>query len=97
MFADPQDVFRILFNLMHNVIAIARQKVGAGDRMTNLTVLVDRSARTVTVRVADDGPGLGPPVAGTGGRDGQPLGEAEVGDQRSQETGVRSQVGLADS
>ena len=58
VFADPQDVFRILFNLMHNVIAIARQKVGAGDRMTNLTVLVERSARTVTVRVADDGPGL---------------------------------------
>jgi signal transduction histidine kinase len=52
--ADPQDVFRILFNLMHNAIAIARQ----GKLMTNLTVLVEREGRTVTIRVADDGPGL---------------------------------------
>ena len=52
--ADPQDVFRILFNLMHNAIAVARQ----GGRMTHLTVLVERAGGTVTVRVADDGPGL---------------------------------------
>jgi signal transduction histidine kinase len=52
--ADPQDVFRILFNLMHNAIAVARQ----GGRMTHLTVLVERAGGTVSVRVADDGPGL---------------------------------------
>ena len=53
--ADPQDVFRILFNLMHNAISIARQD---GGQMTHLAILVERAGRTVTVRVADDGPGL---------------------------------------
>jgi signal transduction histidine kinase len=52
--ADPQEIFRILFNLMHNAITIARQ----GAAMTNLTVLVERYGAMVTVRVADDGPGL---------------------------------------
>ena len=52
--ADPQEVFRILFNLMHNAITIARQ----GAAMTNLTLLVERAGNTVTVRIADDGPGL---------------------------------------
>ena len=56
--ADPQDVFRILFNLMHNALAIARQGEATGRRMTHLTVLVERAGATVTIRVADDGPGL---------------------------------------
>jgi signal transduction histidine kinase len=56
--ADPQDVFRILFNLMHNAIATARRGFETGERMTHLTVLVERSDTTVTVRIADDGPGL---------------------------------------
>jgi len=53
--ADQQDVFRILFNLVHNALAIARQP---SVRMTHVTLLVERGATTVTVRVADDGPGL---------------------------------------
>jgi signal transduction histidine kinase len=54
--ADPQDVFRILFNLVHNAITVARQQVSR--RMTNVTLLVERDASLVTVRIADDGPGL---------------------------------------
>jgi signal transduction histidine kinase len=53
--ADPQDVFRILFNLMHNALAVARRSPGT---MTRLTLLVERRDGTVTVRIADDGPGL---------------------------------------
>lgn len=63
--ADQQEVFRILFNLVHNAIAVARQQ-GAGARMTqamtNVTLLAERNGATVTVRVADDGPGLPPRV-----------------------------------
>jgi len=54
--ADPQEVFRILFNLVHNAIAIARRQ--ADRRMTHVTLLVERAGTTVTVRIADDGPGL---------------------------------------
>jgi signal transduction histidine kinase len=52
--ADPQDVFRILFNLVHNAITLARQ----GIRITHVTLLVERAGTSVTVRIADDGPGL---------------------------------------
>jgi signal transduction histidine kinase len=52
--ADPQDVFRILFNLVHNAITIARQ----GNRMSHVTLLVERAGTSVIVRIADDGPGL---------------------------------------
>ncbi len=64
--ADPQEVFRILFNLVHNAVTVARkgaeqaaeQGAERGRRMTSLTLLVERAGSTVTVRVADDGPGL---------------------------------------
>jgi two-component system, OmpR family, sensor kinase len=59
--ADPQDTFRILFNLVHNAMAIARRRQETCDRMTNVTLLIERSGATVKVRIADDGPGL--PVA----------------------------------
>jgi signal transduction histidine kinase len=71
--ADQQEVFRILFNLVHNAIAIARD---GGHRMTNVTLLVERNGTAITVRIADDGPGLPQPVranlfrrqqSGTGG------------------------------
>jgi signal transduction histidine kinase len=52
--ADPQEVFRILFNLVHNAITIARQS----RQMTHVTLLVERAGAAVTVRIADDGPGL---------------------------------------
>jgi signal transduction histidine kinase len=56
---DPQDVFRILFNLMHNAIMIARRDAdSSGGTMTNISVLVERAGTTVTLRIADDGPGL---------------------------------------
>ena len=55
--ADPQDAFRILFNLVHNAMAIARQQQTSG-RMTHVTLLIERSGATVKVRIADDGPGL---------------------------------------
>ena len=60
--ADPQEVFRILFNLMHNAIAVARQHGERGEPMTNVTLAVERRDSAVTVRVADDGPGLPPRV-----------------------------------
>jgi C4-dicarboxylate-specific signal transduction histidine kinase len=56
---DPQDIFRILFNLMHNAIVVARRATGSsGGKMTHISVLVERAGSTVTVRIADDGPGL---------------------------------------
>ena len=60
---DPRDIFRILFNLMHNAIMIARHEAGnAGGKMTNISVLVERTGSTVTLRIADDGPGLPPTI-----------------------------------
>jgi signal transduction histidine kinase len=56
---DRQDVFRILFNLMHNAIMIARREADhSGSKMTNISVLVEHAGSTVTLRIADDGPGL---------------------------------------
>jgi signal transduction histidine kinase len=56
---DPQDVFRILFNLMHNAIMIARSEAdNSSGKMTNISVLVERAGSTVTLRIADDDPGL---------------------------------------
>jgi signal transduction histidine kinase len=56
--ADQQDVFRILFNLVHNAIAVARLQEDASGRMTNVTLLIERSGGILKVRIADDGPGL---------------------------------------
>jgi signal transduction histidine kinase len=56
--ADPQDVFRILFNLVHNALSAARAGAGTAQPMTNVTLLIERRDMTVTVRIADDGPGL---------------------------------------
>ena len=56
--ADQQEVFRILFNLVHNAIAIARCGAAAGRRMTHVTLLVERNGTAIAVRIADDGPGL---------------------------------------
>lgn len=52
--ANPQDVFRILFNLVNNAITVARH----GGQMTSLTLLIERVGINVAVRIADDGPGL---------------------------------------
>jgi len=55
--ADPQEVFRILFNLVRNAITVAREAENCG-KMTCVTLLVERAGASVTVRIADDGPGL---------------------------------------
>jgi signal transduction histidine kinase len=55
--ADPEGAFRILFNLVHNAIAAARRQAKPA-RMTHVTLLIERKAAVVTVRIADDGPGL---------------------------------------
>lgn len=56
---DAQEIFRILFNLMHNAIMIARHESDhSSGKMTNISVLVERTGSTVTLRIADDGPGL---------------------------------------
>ena len=50
--ADPEEIFRILFNLVNNAVTVARQ----GDKMTHVTLLVERVGINVTVRVCDDWP-----------------------------------------
>ena len=52
--ANPKDVFRILFNLIHNAVGVAR---GAGT-MRRIELAVKQSGAIVTIRIADDGPGL---------------------------------------
>jgi signal transduction histidine kinase len=53
--ADPDDVFRILFNLMSNAVAVASRKMTS---LKTVTVHVGTVDAMVTIRVADDGPGL---------------------------------------
>jgi len=52
--ANPKDVFRILFNLIHNAVGVAR---GAGT-MRRIGLAVKQNGAIVTIRIADDGPGL---------------------------------------
>jgi signal transduction histidine kinase len=71
--ANEQDVFRVLFNLIHNAVAVAR----ATGEMRRVEVSLERGGATVRIRIADDGPGLpeqvkarlfrrGPAASGTG-------------------------------
>jgi two-component system sensor histidine kinase MtrB len=52
--ADPKDVFRILFNLIHNAVGVART-AGTPRR---IALALEQNDATVTIKVADDGPGL---------------------------------------
>jgi signal transduction histidine kinase len=52
--ADRQDVFRILFNLVHNAAAIARR----GDALRRIQIRASHNGSTAIIAVADDGPGL---------------------------------------
>jgi signal transduction histidine kinase len=52
--ADADHLFRILFNLLHNAVSIARDH----GTLTSVDVAVERTDGTIVVRVADDGPGL---------------------------------------
>jgi two-component system OmpR family sensor kinase len=58
--ADQQDVFRILFNLVHNAATIARRS-GAVRRIRLTIACTDTTA---VITVADDGPGLPEAVRG---------------------------------
>lgn len=51
---DPNDVFRIIFNLVQNAIAVARH----GGAMSHVSIAVAHAGPVVTVRISDDGPGL---------------------------------------
>jgi signal transduction histidine kinase len=53
--ADPNDVFRILFNLMSNAVSVASRKANA---MTSVRIRVSIEGKVVTAHVSDDGPGL---------------------------------------
>lgn len=55
---NASDLFRILFNLFHNAVAVAR-KTGA---LSEIGVRVDVRGSIVSVVVADNGPGLPGPV-----------------------------------
>jgi signal transduction histidine kinase len=52
--ADANQLFRILFNLLHNAAAVARQR----GKLKAVDVSIERSESTVVLRIADDGPGL---------------------------------------
>ena len=52
--ADPKDVFRILFNLIHNAVGVAR----AAGMTRRIALALEQRDATVTIRIADDGPGL---------------------------------------
>jgi len=54
LIADPQDVFRILFNLVHNAVAVARRS----DALRQIRIAVECTDTTAIITVADDGPGL---------------------------------------
>ncbi len=52
--ADPDHLFRILFNLLHNAASVARRS-GA---IKTVEIAIERSSAMVVARIADDGPGL---------------------------------------
>jgi signal transduction histidine kinase len=52
--ADAGQIFRVLFNLLHNAVTVARRD----NSIKLVDISVARAAATVVVRVADDGPGL---------------------------------------
>jgi len=53
--ADPDDVFRILFNLMSNAVSVANREESA---MKSVTIRFTTEGKVVTAHVSDDGPGL---------------------------------------
>src|SRR5262249_27968571 len=52
--ADPKQVFRIMFNLLHNAVTLARRD----NAITAVDITIARRDATVTVRIAHEGPGL---------------------------------------
>ena len=56
--ADAQDVFRILFNLLHNAATVARRS----GSLRTIKVTVARTEAMAVIAVSDDGPGVPPAV-----------------------------------
>lgn len=52
--ADAQDVFRILFNLLHNAATIARRT----SSLRTIRVTLQRDGAMAVIKVSDDGPGV---------------------------------------
>lgn len=52
--AEPADIYRIIFNLAHNAIGVAR----CGGTITCVRIGLQRKGSTVAIHVSDDGPGL---------------------------------------
>jgi signal transduction histidine kinase len=52
--ADAQDVFRILFNLVHNAATVARRS----GSLRTIRVELERTGAMAVITVSDDGPGL---------------------------------------
>lgn len=52
--AEPGDIFRIIFNLVHNAIGVARR----GGAISLVRIAIRRSGATVAIQISDDGPGL---------------------------------------
>jgi signal transduction histidine kinase len=52
--ADTQDVFRILFNLLHNAATIARRT----GSLRTICVTLERDGAMAVIEVSDDGPGV---------------------------------------
>lgn len=55
---NPGDLFRILFNLFHNAVAVAR----TSRALSEIGVRVELKGSIVSIVVADNGPGLPGPV-----------------------------------
>jgi signal transduction histidine kinase len=52
--AEPTEAFRIVFNLVSNAVTVARETA----RISRIAVSIARLGSTVSIRIADDGPGL---------------------------------------
>ncbi len=52
--ADAEEAFRVFFNLLHNAVTVARRQ----STIKSVDITVERTGKTVVVRIADDGPGL---------------------------------------
>ncbi len=56
---DQTELFRVIFNLMHNALVVARSSA----KLRQIDISVERTGAVTAVRIADDGGGLPPRVA----------------------------------
>jgi signal transduction histidine kinase len=57
--ADHNEVFRVLFNLLHNAVTVSR----ATGTLRRINIAIERAGEITVVKIADDGRGLPPQVA----------------------------------